>query len=156
VGRSIEIISRVETNTTTGTTSSSTTTFTVDTSNILSGLIIGMVPYIDSKGNIAITITPIVSDLVKLEKSDIGGVGQNRITLSLPTIDLREMSTTVRVKDGDMVVIGGLISNKRVNSDNNVPVLSKIPVLGWLFKGHEETQERLELIIMLKPRLIQS
>ncbi len=156
VGRSIEIISRVETNTTTGAVSSSTTTFTVDTSNILSGIIIGMVPYIDSSGNISITITPIVSDLVKLEESNIGGIGQNHVTLSLPTIDLREMSTTVRVKDGDMVVIGGLISNKKHKSDNNVPALSKLPLLGWLFKGHEETVERLELIIMLKPRLIKS
>ena len=156
VGRSIEIISRVETNTTSGTTSASNTTFTVDTSNILSGIIIGMVPYIDRDGNISITITPIVSDLVKLEKSDVGGNSQNQVTLSLPTIDLREMSTTVRVRDGDMVVIGGLISNKKVNSDNNVPALSKVPILGWLFKSHEETDERLELIIMLKPRLIKS
>ncbi|RMG69596.1 MAG: pilus (MSHA type) biogenesis protein MshL [Nitrospirae bacterium] len=156
VGRSIEIISRVETTSNTATSSSSTTTFTVDTSSILSGIIIGMVPYIDNQDNISITITPIVSDLVRLESSQVGTTGQNQVTLSLPTIDLREMSTTVRVKDGEMVVIGGLISKKKLNSDNDVPLISKLPLLGWLFKSHEESDDRLELIIMLRPRLIRS
>ncbi len=156
VGRSVEIISRVETTTTTGTTTGGQTTFSVETSNILSGIIIGLVPYIDSKGNISITITPIVSDLVKIQESQVGQVGENNIKISLPTIDLREMSTTVRVKNGEMVVIGGLISTKKLSSDNNVPALSKVPLIGWLFKEHEENQERLELIIMLKPRLIKS
>ncbi len=156
VGRSVELISRVETNTTTGTSTTSSTTFTVETSNILSGIIIGMVPYIDSEGNISITITPIVSDLVNIEESKVGQVGSNQITISLPTIDLREMSTTVKVKDGEMVIIGGLISTKNFKSNSEVPFISKIPVLGWLFKSKEETEERLELVIMLKPTLIRS
>ncbi len=154
VGRSIDIISKVETTTSTGTTTSGQTTFSVETSNILSGIIIGMVPYINDRGEISITITPIVSDLVSLEERQIGQVGDNNILISLPTIDLREMSTTVKIKDGDMVVLGGLITSKQSVDEKQVPLLSRIPILGYLFKRHEEARERKELIILLKPTII--
>lgn len=154
VGRSIDIISKVETTTSTGTTTTGQTTFSIETSNILSGIIIGMVPYINDRGEVSITITPIVSDLVSLEERQIGQVGENNILISLPTIDLREMSTTVKIRDGDMVVLGGLISTKDNISEKEVPFLAKIPILGYLFRRHEETSERKELIILLKPTIV--
>ena len=154
VGRSIDIISKVETTTSTGTTTTGQTTFSIETSNILSGIIIGMVPYINDRGEVSITITPIVSDLVSLEERQIGQVGENNILISLPTIDLREMSTTVKIRDGDMVVLGGLISSKNNISEKEVPFLAKIPILGYLFRRHEEASERKELIILLKPTIV--
>ncbi len=154
VGRSIDIISRVESTTSTGTDTSGQTTFSVETSNILSGIIIGMVPYINDKNEVSLTITPIVSDLVTLEERQVGQVGQNNIIVSLPTIDLKEMSTTVKVKDGDMIVLGGLITTKESVTEDEVPFLARIPLIGYLFRRHDETKERQELIIMLKPTVI--
>jgi MSHA type pilus biogenesis protein MshL len=155
VGRSIDIISKVETTTTTTTGTSPLTTFSTETSNILSGIIIGIAPFIHEDGTVSMTITPIISELVKLEQRQIGQVGENRIELSLPTIDLRELSTTVRVRDGEMIIIGGLISTKEETLDNQVPFLGRIPIIGAIFKSHRKVKERKELVIMLKPVIVQ-
>jgi len=157
VGRKTDFISKVET-TSTGLTTSSVpeVTFTVETSSVLSGIIFGIVPYISEgdDGKISLTISPIISDLVKFDTKTIGVSGSNTVELSLPTVDLRELSTTVRVRDGDMVIIGGLIQNKDSVQDNNVPVLSGIPLLGNLFKNRDMSKEKTELIILLKPIIV--
>ncbi len=150
VGRTQSFISKVETTTSSGTTPT-TTTFTVDTSSVLSGIIIGIVPYIDEKGATTLTITPIISDLHQLVDKTVGVVGANTIEISLPTVDLRELSTTIKLKNNEMVIIGGLITKEDREDDYEVPVLAKIPLLGNLFKRHSKTEENTELIIMLKP-----
>lgn len=150
VGRNTNFISKVETTTTTtGTTG--IVTFTTETSSVLSGLILGIVPYISPAGHVSMTITPIITDLISLKDEILGTPDGASLKISLPTIDLREMSTTVRVRDGEMVVIGGLISDKEVEQENGIPVLSSIPLLGNLFKSVEQTGERTELVIMLQP-----
>jgi MSHA type pilus biogenesis protein MshL len=152
VGRNVSFISRVETITTAAVTGTvPTTTFTVETSSILSGIIIGIVPYINEDREVTMTITPIVSDLVRLDDRTIGKVGENTIQISLPTIDLRELSTTVKVRDGDIVIIGGLIQNRDKLKDKQVPFFGNIPLIGSLFKSREKVNEKTELIIMLKP-----
>jgi len=153
VGRKVDFISRVETttlDTTTGTTP--TVTFTVDTSSILSGIMFGLVPYIEEGGReVTLTITPVVSNLIKLEEKTIGNTGSNTVDISLPTVDLKELSTTVRVPSGEMVVIGGLIEKKDSTKDSSVPLLSKIPLVGPLFKSRDRERSRAELVIMIRP-----
>ncbi len=149
VGRSQSFISKVETTTSSGATA--ITTFTVDTGSVLSGIIIGIVPYINEKGETTLTITPIISDLYELEDKTVGVVGSNTIEISLPTVDLRELSTTIKLKNNEMVIIGGLITKEDRLDDYEVPILGKIPLLGYLFKRHSKTAENTELIIMLKP-----
>lgn len=150
VGRNFSFISRVETTTTT-TGTAPTTTFTVTTSSLLSGIILGVIPYVNEDGEISMTITPIISDLVSMEEKTIGQTGENIIQLSLPTVDLREMSTIVKVKNGETIIIGGLIQEKDSIKENRVPILGSIPILGALFKSHEKIKDRKELVIMLRP-----
>ncbi len=153
VGRKVDYISKVET--TTQDTSAGTTptiTFTVETGSILSGIIFGIVPYVEDGGHeVTLAITPVISDLVKLEDKKVGDVASNSITISLPTIDLKELSTTVRVVSGDMVIIGGLMESERASDDKAVPLLSEIPLIGALFKSKDSKHSKTELVIMLKP-----
>lgn len=156
VGRKVDFISKVETTSTGSTTSVPTVTFTVETSSVLSGIVFGIVPYISGaeEKNISMTISPIVTDLVKLDNKVVGTTGSNSVELSLPTVDLRELSTTVRVANGQMVIIGGLIQKKDKVQENRVPLLADIPLIGFLFKNLDKTSEKTELIIMLKPLIV--
>ncbi|HEU0265391.1 MAG TPA: pilus (MSHA type) biogenesis protein MshL [Geobacterales bacterium] len=153
VGRNTNFVSKVATTTTASTGTIPQTTFTIETSSVLSGLMLGIVPYINADGGVSLTITPIISDLISLENKDLGTIGENNISISLPTVDLREMSTTVHVKDGQLVVIGGLISRKESLRDNGIPFISRIPLLGYLFKSREKVEERNELVIILRPKV---
>lgn len=151
VGRNTTFISKVETTTTEGT--PPVTSFTVETNSILSGLIFGLVPYINSDGEVTLTITPIITNLVTLDAETIG-TGNNSVEIKLPTVDLREMSTTVKVMDGQMVIIGGIIDKKESLTVQKVPILGDIPLIGKLFQRVDKSYENTELIIMLIPRII--
>ncbi len=153
VGRNTSFISKVETTTTTSSGSVPITTFSVETNSILSGIIFGLVPYINSEGEITLTITPVITSLIELETKTIG-TGENTVEIKLPTVDLREMSTTIKILDGQLIVIGGLIDKKEIVRENKVPLLGDIPILGNAFKSVEKTYENNELVIMLIPRLI--
>lgn len=153
VGRNTTFISRVETTTTISEGSAPVTTFTVDTNSILSGIMFGLVPYINSDNEITLTITPIVTNLVDLEAKLIGS-GGNAVEIRLPTVDLREMSTTVKMMNGQLIVIGGLIDKEEKVEEDKVPVLGDIPVLGSVFKRVDKSYENSELVIMLIPRVI--
>ncbi len=75
---------------------------------------------------------------------------------SIPTIQTRELKTHVSVPDRATVVLGGLITKSVTLSDNGIPYLSKIPVLGWLFRDRTTGKTRTELIILMQPRVMDS
>lgn len=153
VGRNFTFISKAESNVTTSEGGSPIITYTVETSNLLSGLIIGIVPYIDDRGDISLTITPVISNLINITERTYGSAGAQTV-IQLPVVDLRELSTTVKVKDGEVVIIGGLIKKEESLSESKTPILGDIPIIGNLFKGHDRTQSNTELVILIQPRII--
>jgi type IV pilus assembly protein PilQ len=71
-----------------------------------------------------------------------------------PSIDRREANTQVMVRDGETMVIGGVFIDTQNNNVNGVPYLSRIPVLGWLFKNKTESVSKQELLIFLTPTVV--
>ncbi len=73
-----------------------------------------------------------------------------------PSIDKREANTQVLVRDGETAVIGGIFVDSQTNNVAGTPYLSRIPVLGWLFKNKSETVAKQELLIFLTPFIVKS
>jgi type IV pilus assembly protein PilQ len=71
-----------------------------------------------------------------------------------PSIDRREANTQVLVRDGETMVIGGVFVDTQSNNVQGVPYMSRIPVLGWLFKNKSETVAKQELLIFLTPSIV--
>jgi len=145
-GTSIAYIKSIkrETTVTAGTETRETT---VDTSAIFDGLVFGVIPYVDQDGSIILHLVPIKSDVVALTEKTI----ENN-TITLPTVNLRETSTVVKVRPEDMVIIGGIILDKRKESNSRVPILGRIPGIGALFGQKTDSREKVELIILLRAR----
>lgn len=155
VGRNYNYIASVTSTSVVVAGSVPTITYTVETNNVLSGIMIGLAPQISSKGDISMTVTPIISDLVSLDSQSIGSNDSGGIAqVSLPIVDLRELSTTIKVHDGEMIVIGGLISNKQSLEDTKVPLLADVPWIGGLFKQKDNSDTRSELVVILQPRIV--
>lgn len=151
VGRNQAYMAKIESTTSTGG-GASTTTYTTEQNSILSGIMIGILPYINENGEISLTITPITSDLIDLTSVQIG---TPRVAdIQLPTVDIRQLSTTVKVRNGDIVAIGGLISKRESLVDSQVPIIGNIPVLGYLFKSRDKLKSNTELVIILQPVLV--
>jgi MSHA biogenesis protein MshL len=115
---------------------------------VLLGLAMGVTPFITSDGYVTLQVLPMLSDASTWSEFQF----QDQ-TLKAPNIDIREASTQVRLKNGETVVIGGLITSKRTDSENKIPVLGDLPLLGYLFKRKEKVEERAELVIFLTPRI---
>ena len=118
----------------------------VEVSKVFDGLILGVIPFIQADGEITLLINPIKSD-VDRESLELIDVGNQQVTL--PEVNIKEISTTISLKSGDAVILGGLIDNRKTSSDKKVPILGSIPVLGYLFKHEFKRDEKQELVIIL-------
>ena len=74
--------------------------------------------------------------------------------VGLPRVKLREMATMAKVRNGETLIIGGQISQKRTETTKSVPLLGDIPGLGWLFKHKSTSIDNTELVIFLKPTIV--
>lgn len=74
----------------------------------------------------------------------------------VPTIDKKQASTLLYVKDGETAVIGGIYEREEGTSENGIPGLKNIPLLGWLFKKQAKLDNRTELLIFITPRVIKN
>ncbi|MFH1073451.1 MAG: secretin N-terminal domain-containing protein [Candidatus Firestonebacteria bacterium] len=71
-----------------------------------------------------------------------------------PVLDNREATTSVRVKDGETMVLGGIITDSSSIIENKIPILGDIPILGFLFKSEQRLSEKTELMLFLTPHII--
>jgi type II secretion system protein D len=112
------------------------------------GVILNVTPRISSEGGfVKMDVEPSISDL---SSSNIQvGTGVNQ-----PIINQRRATTTVSVKDGQSIIIGGLISSSDDTRTKRVPWLGDIPVLGALFRSSKTVKTRKELLIVLTPQLL--
>jgi len=149
-GDSVKYIDKVESRVD-GTTGS--VTYTVTTATLMSGIGMSVIGTIMDNDEIILTLTPVTSklDADRVEYITIGGSNQ----IGVPRIKLREMNTTVRIKSGQVVVIGGLIDNaETTDGSNKVPFLGDIPLLGKLFSHSAKSTKKSELVIMLQPKIL--
>jgi general secretion pathway protein D len=108
------------------------------------GVILAVTPVVHSGDRIDLTISQEVSQAVTTTTSGI----------SSPTIQNRNISTSLTLADGATVVIGGLISDTRSDSNTGIPYLEDIPGVGWLFKSQTVTRTRQELLVFITPFVI--
>ena len=107
-------------------------------------------------------VTPHVSEdrqvrlEIEQEVSDLGeyidvGYGQKQ-----PVTTKRNAKTTVVVKDQQTIILGGLISNRRDQTETKIPLLGDIPIIGWAFKTHGNNMRKSNLLLVLTPYIIES
>ncbi len=119
--------------------------------NVLEGVLLGVTPHIDEGGNVVLNIVPVSTRLEGTKTLEIEG----QVVAEAPILNIKEAGTVIRVRDGELVVIGGLIGNTREVQERKVPGLGDLPVLGYLFKNRKVVKEKRELIIFLKPKIVE-
>jgi type II secretory pathway component GspD/PulD (secretin) len=130
-----------------------TNTVTIGTSirRAILGLQLGLTPQISSNGMIALHIVPTLTRIEREVDIDVPTSGVSTQTISNPVIDLQELATMVRFREGNSFVLAGLISKIRTLSQEGLPLLGSLPVLGALFKHMTSKEENSELVIFITP-----
>ncbi|MBA3520036.1 MAG: type II secretion system secretin GspD [Rhizobiales bacterium] len=108
------------------------------------GVILVVQPHVNESGRVVLDIQQEVSTVVQTTTSGIDS----------PTIRQRKISTTIVVGDGESLALGGLIQDRNVQRRAKVPVIGDIPVVGNAFRRKEDSVERTELIILIRPRIV--
>ncbi|HQT31616.1 MAG TPA: secretin N-terminal domain-containing protein [Thiobacillus sp.] len=137
-----------------GTTAIPATPSTVTVEPFFSGVALDVTPQIDDKDNITLHVRPSISKVVEKTKIvDLGAQG-GRLELPLASSTISETDSIVRLKDGQIVAIGGLMSQVNDDSDNRVPLLGDIPYIGQLFGNTSRASRKREMVVLIKTTLI--
>jgi general secretion pathway protein D len=108
------------------------------------GVLLEVTPRVNASGMVHMEIHQEVNDVSQTTSSGIDS----------PTINQRRINTTVAVQDGETVVLGGLIRDRKSGSEVGIPWLHQLPLLGWLFKSRTDVAARSELIVVITPSAV--
>lgn len=140
------------TSTTTSTAAGTTSTPNLTLQPYFSGISLDVTPQIDEEGKIILHIHPAISVVSEKEKVvDLGSLGQYRLPLA--TSSVNETDSIVRVQDGNIVAIGGLMTQSQTSNRNGLPGTVSSPA-GVLLGQRGSSLEKRELVILLKPTII--
>ncbi len=141
------------TSTTTTTTSGTTNAPSLTLTPYFSGISLDVTPQIDENNNIILHVHPAVSTVADNTKIiDLGQLGSFKLPLAKSSVN--ETDSIVRVQDGQIVAIGGLMTQDQTNDRSQIPGLGSAPVVGALFGQRGNSLHKRELVILLKPTLI--
>lgn len=111
--------------------------------SVSAGVTLEVTPWVSSTGEITLNLKPVVSN-----------IGSAALDGGRPPVDRREASTTIRIKDGHTIVLGGLIQDVRSNTKTKVPFFSKLPLIGSLFRTNDSDISQTELVIYITPHVL--
>ncbi|HVJ38840.1 MAG TPA: pilus (MSHA type) biogenesis protein MshL [Stenotrophomonas sp.] len=152
VGRNIRYVSKSTTSFSNPGGGATNTSSDVQTESLFAGVVIGVAPLIRNDGNVELLVHPMQTEVdeASLALVEVG----NGNSVTLPRISFKGMTTTLNLRDGNTVLIGGLIDQQDQNTDNGVPGLSDVPGLGKLFGAEARTHKSRELVMVLRVTVI--
>jgi MSHA biogenesis protein MshL len=155
VGTDDFFVTNITTTTTTNNSASNTVSPTITLQPFFSGVALDVTPQIDESGNIILHIHPSVSQVsTKQTIVDLGG-NNGSLNLPLASSTVSETDSIVRGQDGHIIAIGGLMSQSTTSDRAQIPGAGDVPVLGNLFRNTTQVTQKKELVILLKPTIIQ-
>lgn len=150
IGEDEYFVTDISTTTVTGT--ATTSTPNIQLTPFFSGIALDVTPQIGESGQITLHIHPSVTETTEQEK--VISLNNERFVLPLARSNIRESDTIIRARDGEVVVIGGLMQTGYSEDVSQVPLLGRIPFLGELFTNRRQLETKKELVIMLRPTIV--
>ncbi|MDR1911257.1 MAG: pilus (MSHA type) biogenesis protein MshL [Helicobacteraceae bacterium] len=138
--------------------SSGSSTESVEQDSLFVGVLLDITPQIDDEGYITLRLNPSFSDLLRPSDETpppaAGTVDASGIRQIAPDTKSHRISSVVRVRDRDVIVLGGLIDSSNSVSENKIPLLGDIPFLGKLFGSKKTTVKNREIVFVLTPSIV--
>ena len=129
-------------------------TFTSEIHTIPVGLVLSVTPQISDNGLVILNIRPTISRITGFAVDPAPRLAGADFDNLIPEIQVREIESLLQVRDGYTVVLGGLMQNERDSDKDGIPGLSRIPKVGQLFSYTRDKLVKTELVIFLKPTIV--
>ena len=117
--------------------------------SVFAGVLLDITPEIASDHTITLKVNPSLSETT--ENLSLEQSGDRTMP---PDLSRRQLSSVVTVKDGNRIILGGLINTRNITTSNKLPILGDIPLLNYFFKYETKTKQVEELVIVIEPHII--
>jgi general secretion pathway protein D len=118
--------------------------------SVFAGVLLDITPEISDNSEIILKINPSISSVKQAVQAEDG------VRTLPPDLSKKQMSSVVKLRDGEKIILGGLINTKKGNNVQKVPVLGSIPIVGKVFRQDILTDTKEELVIIITPHIIKS
>ncbi|MCX9154844.1 pilus (MSHA type) biogenesis protein MshL [Niveibacterium sp. 24ML] len=130
------------------------TTYTTEVHTVPIGLVMNVTPEIGDNDTVTLNVRPSLSRIVGKVTDPNPALKLVGITNEIPIIRSREMDSVIRVENGNIAIMGGLMEDAIDLNKDTVPVASSVPLLGALFQNRNDTRKKTELVILLRPTIV--
>ncbi|MDD5611952.1 MAG: pilus (MSHA type) biogenesis protein MshL [Gallionella sp.] len=129
-------------------------TYTTTVHTIPVGFMMYVTPQIGGDSEITLNLRPTITRILSYANDPNPALAQYAIVNRIPQIQTREMESILRVRDGEIAVLGGLMQDERKGDTSQIPGLGSIPGLGELFKSRNDINRKTELVVFLRPVIL--
>lgn len=140
--------------TSSSTTSGNIVTYETEVNTVPVGFVMSVTPFISENNSVTLNIRPTISRVIDKAQDPNPDLAKVGVISEIPVIQVREVESILKVESGDIAVMGGLMQDVVNNRSRGVPGLSRIPYLGQLFRYDDDTTEKTELVIFIRPVVI--
>jgi general secretion pathway protein D len=130
-------------------------TYSTTINTVPIGFLMTVTPQVSETNEVTLNLRPTISRITGYASDPNPVLIQNQLTNRIPEVQTREMESLLRVRSGGVAILGGLMQDSRNNSSDEVPGLNRLPMFGNLFKFRDEGSKKTELVIFLRPTVLQ-
>ncbi len=116
------------------------------------GLIMSITPQISADDNVMLSVRPTITRIIGYKNDPNPALGD--VISQVPVLQVREIESLLKIRSGNVAMIGGLMQNTAKQGTDGIPVVSKLPMVGDLFSQRDDQYKKSELVIFLRPVVI--
>ncbi|MBT0962675.1 hypothetical protein [Denitromonas iodatirespirans] len=132
----------------------SRTTFTTTPQSVSVGLVMSITPQVAESGEITLNVRPTISSISDLKEDPNPNLAAANIKNLVPQIRTREIESVLRLRSGQVAVLGGLMEDRIDYKTGRIPLVGAVPLLGEAFTSRDNTVQKTELVIFLRPIMV--
>ena len=136
------------------TTAATPATYSTTINTVPIGFLMTVMPQVSESDEVTLNLRPTISRITGYATDPSPALAQNNIINRIPEVQTREMESVLRVQSGDIAVLGGLMQDTRNDGSDEVPGINKVPMIGNLFKYRNDSSQKSELVVFLRPTVI--
>ncbi|MEY3219348.1 MAG: hypothetical protein RIT27_705 [Pseudomonadota bacterium] len=136
------------------TTSARRVTYETQVHTVPEGLIMNITPQISADDNVMLNVRPTISRIIGYKNDPNPALANANVVSQIPIVQVREIESLLKIRSGNIAMIGGLMQNAAKQGTNGIPVASQLPMIGDLFSQRDDQHKKSELIIFLRPLVI--
>ena len=136
------------------TTSARRITYETKLQTVPEGLIMNITPQISADDNVMLNVRPTISRIIGYKNDPNPALANANVVSQIPIVQVREIETLLKIRSGNIAMIGGLMQNTAKQGTDGIPVASQLPLIGDLFSQRDDQHKKSELIIFLRPLVI--